>query len=206
MMSPVEDNTNPYLDDPDVQLMLEFIQGNKASFEALMRKYFPRLLNFIYRYVGNRQIAEDLTQEVFIKVHNAASKYSPQSKFQTWIFTIAKNMSLNELRRLKRPMISIDESIDLGTDHVQRQFSDETTEAPDKNILEDEKVQAIRTAINDLPKNQRMAVVLRRYENMSYEEIALTMNTSEKAVKSLLNRSKENLKIRLQKFVNNDNN
>ncbi len=192
---------NPYLSDPDVRLMLEFKDGNKASFEALMRTYFPRLLNFIYRFVGNRELAEDLTQEVFIKVYHNASGYKPQAKFQTWIYTIAKNICLNELRKHKNQTVSMDETFETQDDTLKRQFEDTKTPNVAQEMVAKEKIEVIKKAIESLPESQRMAVILRRYDNFSYEEIAKAMNTSVKAVKSLLSRSKENLKERLQNII-----
>lgn len=188
---------NPYLADPDVRLMLEFKQGEQASFEKLMHKYHPALLNFIYRFVGNPQTAEDLTQEVFLRVYDKASSYQPQSKFQTWIFTIAKHLSLNELRRSKKRGVSLDEPLVLEEGSAVRQVADEHSECPDEAVSRKETVAAVRAAIEALPENQRMAVILRRYEKFSYEDIARTMGLSVKAVKSLLSRAKENLKNKL---------
>jgi RNA polymerase sigma-70 factor (ECF subfamily) len=188
------DKTNPYLSDPDVCLMLKFKEGDKASFEALMRKYFPRLLNFIYRYVSSREIAEDLTQEVFIRVYRSGPYYEPRAKFQTWVFTIARNLSLNELRRNKYQTVSLDEAVSSEDGEVRRQIEDPHSESPDFDMLRKEKVAAVKAAIGDLPESQRVAVLLRRYEQFSYEEIAQTMNVSVKAVKSLLSRAKESLR------------
>jgi RNA polymerase sigma-70 factor, ECF subfamily len=195
------DNTNPYLADPDVCLMLEFQNGNKASFETLMRKYFPRLLNFIYRYVNDREIAEDITQEVFIRVYKSGPQYKPQSKFQTWVFTIARNLSLNELRRHRYKTVSLDETFSSDEGELKRQIEDPRSESPDEDILRREQASAVRAAIDDLPETQRVAVLLRRYEQFSYEEIAATMNVSVKAVKSLLSRAKEALKVKLTVWV-----
>ncbi len=194
---PFRDKINPYLSDPDVRLMLEFQGGAKASFEALMRKYYPRLLNFIHRFVGQRAIAEDLTQEVFMKVYQAVSAYRPESKFQTWIYTIAKNISLNELRRNKKSTVSLDEPLSSQDGELKREVEDPSGVRPDEELLRQETVRAVRQAIHALPENQRMAVILRRYEQFSYEEIAQTMRISVKAVKSLLSRAKENLKNKL---------
>ena len=190
-----------YLSDIDVQLMLEFKGGDKASFEALMTKYFPRVLNFIYRFVGNRELAEDLTQEVFIKVYHSAANYTPQAKFQTWLFTIAKNISLNEIRRHKGHTISLDETFETDGNEVKRQFEDTKMANPKEELLLKEKQEIIKEAIHSLPENQRMAVLLRRYDNFSYEEIAKTLNVSVKAVKSLLSRAKENLREKLAGWV-----
>ena len=177
--------------------MLDFQKGNPASFESLMHKYYKRLFNFIYRFVGSREAAEDLTQEVFLKVYKAVGGYQPQSKFQTWIYTIARNLSLNELRRAGRKNVSLDEPVSLKDGEGQRQVSDESAENPAESIAQEDTRRMVQEAIASLPETQRTAVILRRYDNMSYEEIAKTMGTSVEAVKSLLNRAKENLKDRL---------
>ncbi len=192
-----KDDPNPYLNDPDVRLMLEFQKGNKASLEELMHKYYPRLLNFIYRFVGSAELAEDLTQEVFLKVYSAAAGYRPASKFQTWVYTIAKNISLNELRHHKRTVVSLDEPFVSDDGPIERQVEDTAAPRVDEQMLRDETAAAVRAAIDSLPENQRIAVLLRRYEQFSYEEIAQSMQMSVKAVKSLLSRAKENLKNKL---------
>lgn len=192
-----QDAPNPYLDDPDVRLMLEFQKGSKASLEALMHKYYPRLLNFIYRFLGSREAAEDITQEVFVRVYKSASCYRPKAKFQTWVFTIARNLSLNELRRSKKACVSLEETFSSEDGEVKRQVEDLNGEDPDMELIRKEKAAAVKAAIHDLPENQRTAVILRRYEDFSYEEIARAMNVSVQAVKSLLSRAKENLKNKL---------
>ena len=188
---------NPYLFDPDVQLMLAFQKGHKASFETLLLKFYPRVLNFIYRYTGNRHTAEELTQEVFLKVYNHCAQYRPESKFQTWVYTIAKNVSLNELRRSKKTTIFLDEPLCSEDDTMQRQIADPQAVGADEELIGRETATMIKKAIDELPENQRMAVILRRYEDFSYEEIARTMDLSMEAVKSLLSRAKENLKVSL---------
>ena len=92
---------NPYLEDEDVRLMLAFKKGDAASFETLLKKYFPQMMNFIYRYVGDRTIAEDIAQEVFIRVYRKKDMYTPKARFKTWLYTIARNLSINELRKRK---------------------------------------------------------------------------------------------------------
>jgi len=194
-------NNKDYSQDEYVQLMLKFQKGDPASFEKLMVKLYPRVLNFIFRYLGTKESAEDITQDVFIKVYNNAHSYSPKAKLTTWIFTIARNAALNEIRRTKREVFSIDADIKGVDGDRQRQFKDEKAISPDKEILKKERSAIIKKAIDDLPENQRMAVLLRRFEGMSYEEIAQTMDTTEKAVKSLLNRAKESLKIKLSSLI-----
>ena len=192
-----------YLSDPDVQLMLDLKRGDRSAFEALMRKYYPRILNFIYRFIGNREIAEDLSQDVFMKVYKSAWRYRPRSKFQTWLYTIAKNVSLNELRRKRKMMVSLDETHDSGENELRKEIA-HPDDDPSQAVLAKEKVALIQAAINDLPENQKMAVILKRYENFSYAQIAATLNITDKAVKSLLSRARVNLKKRLAKTVDPD--
>lgn len=176
--------------------MLELKKGDRDAFEILMRKYYPRILNFVYRFLGNRQRAEDLTQDVFMKVYKNARRYRPRSKFQTWLYTIAKNSCLNELRRNRGQMVSLDEPIMFDERVLKKEISDPHAD-PAGELLQKEKKVLIQTAINGLPENQRIAVILRRYESFSYAEIAATLNVTDKAVKSLLSRAKVNLKNKL---------
>lgn len=189
--------SNPYLSDPDVQRMLDVQRGSKTAFEALMRQYYPRILNFTYRFVGNQSTAEDLTQEVFMRVYHNASGYRPKSGFQTWIYTIAKNIALNDLRRGRRLTYSLDEPPDGEKPKIYRETEDLKVISPDEKIIQKEKADRIKGAISKLPENQKLALILRRYEEFSYAEIAATLNVSDKAVKSLLSRAMQNLKNRL---------
>jgi len=181
--------------------MLEFQKGNVPAFETLMRKYYARILNFSYRFVGDRDTAEDLAQEVFIKVHRSGSSYRPQAKFQTWIYTIAKNLSLNAVRSMKRQAVSLDQDVDGEDGAMQRQLADPKAEHPAQVLQRQETAVIVQEAVNSLPENQKLAVILRRYERLSYEAIAETMGCSPEAVKSLLNRAKENLKVKLSHLL-----
>ncbi|MDJ0831102.1 MAG: sigma-70 family RNA polymerase sigma factor [Desulfobacterales bacterium] len=189
--------TPDYRHDSDAQLMLDFKAGNQAAFEALMRKYYPRVLNFIYRYLGNQSTAEDLTQDVFMRAYKAAPRYQPRSQFQTWLFTIAKNVSLNELRRHKNAPISLDTTPTDEDEKPVLNLEDKTVISPERQVLKKERAIQVQAAIQSLPDNQRTAVLLRRYEDFSYQEIAETMKLSISAVKSLLSRAKINLKNEL---------
>ena len=187
-----------YADDPDVALMIEFQKGDAQSFEKLMKKYYPKVLNFIYRYGLNRHAAEDLTQEIFIKIYNMGSTYSPKAKFQTLLFTIVRNSALNAIRNERKYAVSLDEEIeneDGGS--LQGQIDDQKPSVLD-DMLGQEKADRIQAIINELPENQRSAVLLKRYEDLSYEDIAKSLNCSVMAVKSLLNRAKETLRVRLK--------
>ncbi|MGD2187434.1 MAG: RNA polymerase sigma factor, partial [Desulfobacterales bacterium] len=173
-------------------------KGDRGAFDALMHKYYPRILNFIYRFIGNRQIAEDLSQDVFMRIYKNALHYRPRSQFQTWLYTIAKNVCLNELRRNRRRMVSLDETHKSGEKELRKAIEDPNTN-PDEALLRKEKIALIRAAIDALPENQRIAVILKRYENFSYNQIAATLNVTDKAVKSLLSRAKVNLKNKLSR-------
>lgn len=187
--------TPDYQDDPDVKLMLAFQRGDSKAFEELMTRNYKRVLNFVYRYLNNRQLAEDITQDVFIKIYQNVKSYKPASKFQTWAFTIARNLSLNELRRHKT--VSMSSTIETDDGDIKHQFADTKAASPAEALLDEEKSKIILRAIGELPESQRAAVLLRRYEDFSYEEIAQSLNISVQAVKSLLNRAKENLKEKL---------
>ncbi len=190
-----------YTDDPDVVLMLAFQKGDKASFEKLMTKYFKKILNFSYRFVNDRELAEDLTQEVFIRVYKSGPNYIPRAKFQTWLYTISKNICLNDLRKKRVKIYSLDNTIETSEGSMTHQLADNKSNTPDQEMVAQERKKAIQQAINHLPENQRVAVLLRRYEQMSYDEIAQTMKTTSKAVKSLLSRAKENLKDKLVRLL-----
>ncbi|MBU3912229.1 MAG: sigma-70 family RNA polymerase sigma factor [Candidatus Omnitrophica bacterium] len=196
-----EDKTIPYFSDPDVRLMLEFQKGSKEAFETLMRKNYPFLLNFIYRYTGDKATAEDLTQEVFIRVYKSASTYVPRAQFKTWLYKIARNTSLNELRRYKYRAVSLNTTIEIDGEQIPRQIEDKKIRRPDEILIHSETVQAVKRAIYALPERQRVVIILRRYEGFSYQEIARTMKISEKAVKSLLSRARENLKNALSCLI-----
>ncbi len=186
-----------YTSDPEVVLMLEFQKGDTGSFETLLRKYFPRIFNYVYRLVGSRETAEDLTQETFIRVYRAAASYQPRAKFQTWIFTVARNLALNELRRLKRKTFSLDAEREGKDGTMAPQREDPSARTADEQLLLKERREQVRRAVDSLPENQRTAVVLRRFEGFSYEQIARTLGLSVSAVKSLLSRAKDNLKEKL---------
>ncbi len=197
-----ESQLNQIYSDPDVLLMLEVQKGHQAPFESLMRKYYKRIYNFIYRFVGHRQLAEDLTQDVFIRVYKSADSYHPKAKFQTWIYTIAKNLSLNELRKKSsRNSISLEQEIPTSRGAVLPQVEDPRAKSLWESMAQEEKQSVVREAIQSLPENQRMAVILRRYEDLSYEQIAQTLQCSVPAVKSLLNRAKEGLKGKLRNVM-----
>ncbi len=178
--------------DPDIDVMLRFQRGDEKAFETLVTRHQRNVLNLIYRYLGNASQADDAAQEVFIKLYRARDKYTPKAKFSTWLYRITVNHCLNEIRSRKSQPTSV-APIEEVTEEGQ-------TASPDDQIHQGELRQTVKEAIDSLPENQRMAVILARYEEMSYEEIAETMKTSLEAVKSLLHRAKESLQQKLSGY------
>ncbi len=174
--------------------MLQFCDGNRNAFEELMEIFYPSILNFCYRFLGQRAAAEDLTQEVFLRIHDQANKYKPGSSFKTWIFVIARNQCLNYLRQNKRTWASVAFDPD--------EYSS-NTDKPDEIYLQQEMEVLVKQALSRLPERQKTALILNKYEDLSYLEIAQTMKLTEKAVKSLLARARETLKDLLSPLIEN---
>ena len=185
----------------DIQLMLKFKQGDDSCFEALVDRYKQRVFNLAYRFVGNYEEAEDIIQEVFINVYRSRNTYSPKAKFTTWLYTITKNTCLKKLRIKKNNLISINENIELSKGTVTRQIADVKSPNAAKAMIDYERSQIIKEAINSLPQGQKVVILLRRYDDLAYNEIAEVMKISAKAVKSLLHRARLNLKEKLKKYI-----
>ena len=187
-----------HLEDPDVQLMLQVQAGNVEAFEQLVARFAPILVSFMHRFVGSRSVAEDLAQDVFLKIHASASSYRPSAKFKTWLLTIATNLCLNHKRwESKRFHYSLDRSLDDDDGRSLAGQVEDPSMGPRESMSRTELQDRVREAIRLLPDQQRIALILARYEQMSYAEIALAMKVSVMAVKSLLNRAKGNLADRL---------
>ena len=179
--------------DPDVELMLRFQKGDEPAFEELVKKHTRGVLNLVYRYLGDTSRSEDVSQDIFVKVYRARMKYEPKAKFSTWLYRIGVNHCLNEIRsRKSQPTLAAPVN-----DLLEQPAGDD----PDSRVTRSELQRAVKAAIDALPENQRMAVILSRYEDMSYDEIAETMGMSLEAVKSVLFRAKENLKQALSKYA-----
>jgi RNA polymerase sigma-70 factor, ECF subfamily len=185
----------------DVQLMLDVKAGDDASFDFLLQKYRSPLVNFLYRMVRDTATAEDLAQEVFLRVYRARKQYSPSAKFTTWLFRIATNVALNSVRdtRHQRMQVSLDATTD-DEDSAPREIPAREMRI-DQRMVERDRMVFIRKAIWALPEKQRAAVVLHKYEEMDYAEIAKILECSEGALKSLLFRAYENLRVQLAPLV-----
>ena len=187
-------------EDPHVQLMLRFQRGDEKAFYELYEAYKSALLNFAYRFCQDRRIAEELSHEVFLRVYKTAATYRPEAKFSTWVYRIATNICLNEMRSGKytyeREFFEWQ-----GTDKKRgiEPVDPKTRKKTDDNIIEREKQKAVRAAISMLPEKQRMALLLNVYEQLSYKEIGQRISCSEGAVKSIIHRAKLALKDYLKK-------
>jgi RNA polymerase sigma-70 factor (ECF subfamily) len=179
----------------DEELMAGTAQGDEYSFELLVKRHQSRMLNLIYRFIGNRTQARDLAQEVFIRVWQAAPRYKPQAKFTTWIYRLAANLCLNELKSCGRKKLFFSESpaVPGRTPTEERNVSPSAEDI----LLAEERSRQISHALQSLPENQRIALILKKYDNLSYHEIAKVMECSVSAVESLLVRAKKNLQEKL---------
>ena len=187
----------------DVQLMLDVKAGDEQSFELLLRKYRTPLVNFLYRMVRDTAVAEDLAQEVFLRVYRARQEYAPSAKFTTWMFRIATNLALNSVRdnRHRQMEISMDQSVDTGEDERRALEVPDKAPSGEQELVARCRADLIMKAIHSLPEKQRAAVLLHKYQELDYDEIARVLECSESALKSLLFRAYETLRVELAPLV-----
>ncbi len=204
-MALTQSQPNHYeLHDPDVRLMLQVRDGDAAAFTELVLRYQNRLLTVLEHLVGSREQAEDLTQDVFLRVFRARERYAPEAKFSTWLFTIANNVASNALRsRSRRREVGVPEGN--GADSVPLSLEQMAKAAsgfmPTRALDKSEQAQMVRHAVSNLNERQRMALLLAKFEGMSYQDIAQSMGLSVQAIKSLLSRARVNLKEMLTPYV-----
>ena len=190
--------------DPDVRLMLQVKAGDAAAFTELVLRYQNRLLTILEHLVNSREQAEDLAQEVFLRVFRARERYEPGAKFSTWLFTIANNVASNALRsRSRRREVRVPEgngadSAPLALDQLAKAASGFM---PTRALDKAEQAEVVRQAVGALSERQRLALLLAKFEGMSYQDIAITMDLTVPAIKSLLSRARVNLKEILTPYV-----
>lgn len=188
--------------DPDAQLMLQVKNGDMVAFEQLVEKYKQPVVNLISRTLLDPSEAEDLAQIVFVQVFRSASRYQNTARFATWLYTIARNLCLNELRRRSRhPAESFDGLAEDSEEHPARQYEDAKARSATEHLLSEELVVKVEEALSDLPEKQRTAILLFREKDMSYEEISAVLNCTLSATKSLIHRGRETLKVRLKPYL-----
>ena len=184
--------------------MLLVQKGDANAFEELVRRYQNRLLGVLEHLVGRKDLAEDLAQEVFLRVYRARARYQPQAKFSTWLFTIANNLASNARRSLaRRREVHIDQRGSEGFvgDPLAQLALAASGLMPNRQLDNVEACSMVQQAIQDLNDRQRMAVLLAKFEDMSYAEIAEVMQLSPQAVKSLISRARGSLRETLAAYV-----
>jgi len=195
---------NYELRDPDVRLMLDVRDGDAAAFEELVLRYQGRLMTVLEQLVQKRDVAEDLAQEVFLRVFRARKTYQPGAKFSTWLFTIANNVASNALRSLARRRevnLSPRNDREMSSDPLDQLALDASGLMPTRQVDRAERAAVVRQAIQSLGERQRLALLLSKFEGMSYAEIGETMELSAQAVKSLLSRARANLRVTLEPYM-----
>lgn len=199
-----ETDFSAYLHDPDVQLMLRAKQGDDAAFSALVENYQDRLVAVLYHLLGKQEAAEDLAQEVFLRIYRHKNKYEVKAKFSTWLFRIANNLASNHRRdgaRRREASLATGDSGPLGPRPEENLLAEKSALMPARILDRTETQALVRAALDSLSDRQKMAVLLHKFEQMSYFDIATAMDLSPQAVKSLLSRARENLRVYLEPFL-----
>ncbi len=192
------------LGDPDVRLMLQVRDDSASAFEELVLRYQGRLVTVLEHLVSSRDQAEDLSQEVFLRVYRARKSYVAGAKFSTWLFTIANNVARNALRsRSRRHEVTLRsrDSGPLGARPLDAMLQASSGQMPARQLDKAEMREIVRLALSTLNERQRMAVLLSKFEDMSYADIAQTMELTPQAIKSLLSRARGNLREVLEPYV-----
>ena len=193
-----------YSHDPDVQLMLRVKDGDEGAFTQLVESYQDRLISIFTNMMQQGDVAEDLAQEVFLRIYRARNGYEPTAKFSTWLFRIANNLVSNTRRskgRRKEVAMNIRDSGPLGPRPEEKLIAEKSALMPSRQMAKTEVQQVVQSALNELNERQRMALLLHKFEGMSYLDIGETMEMSTSAVKSLLSRARESLRLRLEGYV-----
>jgi RNA polymerase sigma-70 factor (ECF subfamily) len=191
-----------WLDDPEVRLMLRVRDGDDEAFAQLVDRYRARLFGFFCRRLGDRQEAEDLTQEVLLRLFRSRQSYQPRARFSTWVYHITQNVARNALRfRQRHPSTRLRDAAESNL-HEMRHSG--TSDAPSRRLERAELAGVVRAAIAGLGERQRAALELHQFQEQTYAEVAAQLDMTPKAAKSLLYRTRNLLRIRLTRFIVND--
>lgn len=182
--------------DPGVGLMLRYQQGDERAFDRLVERYSPCVWALLTRFLGPLERREDLVQEVFLRVIRARARYIPEARFSTWLYRIVFNLCVNETERRR-----MGPALEIGAEGTSTEWVDEGAAPPAEALERSDRVQAVRQAIAALPSRQRMALILAKYEELPYAEVARVLESSEPAVKSMIHRARETLRERLAPFL-----
>jgi len=186
------------MENPEAKIMVEVAKGDLSAFREIVERHQKTLLNYIYRYTGDRAISEDIAQEVFLRVFKFSKEYRPLSSFKTWLFKIATNLCLNELRdnRIQRNTIDIFELNEAGFVALAvKRLS------PERELENRELSWTLKAALRSLPEKQRIALLLHKYEGFSYLEISRMMGCSVPSVESLIHRARQGLRKQLSPYL-----
>ena len=196
--------SNLYLKDPDAQLMLRVRDGDEAAFARLVATYQDRLIGVLTNLIGDRTTAEDVAQEVFLRVYRARQGYEVSAKFSTWIFSIAHNLASNTRRtqgRRKETQLADPEASGPQVAPPPQQVPEKSALMPSRVMAKAELMAKVQAAMETLNDRQRMALLLHKFEGMNYIDIGAAMDMSPQAVKSLLSRARDQLRIALEEYA-----
>jgi RNA polymerase sigma-70 factor (ECF subfamily) len=186
----------------DAAIMLELRAGNMAGFDYLIQKYRKPIVHFMYRMVHNQAIAEELAQEVFLRVYRSRETYRAEARFSTWLYRIATNLGVNHARDTRHERSASTVYLDeVDSDTGTTPDVADSTPGAEANLLRRERLDAIRQHVLALPERQRMAVLMHKYEGMDYKQIGDVLKLSESATKSLLFRAYQTLREKLKTFI-----
>jgi RNA polymerase sigma-70 factor (ECF subfamily) len=183
----------------DAELMLRVRSGDDTSFALLLERHRGPVIHFVYRMVPNQAIAEELAQEIFLRVYKSREKYEPTAKFTTWLYRIATHLALNWIRdnRKEKGQQSLDQPVIDGQNGVMERQVPDGAPSAEQNMVRQVRMNEIRDAVQTLPEKQRAAVLMHKYEGLGYAQISKVLECSESATKSLLFRAYETLRVRL---------
>lgn len=183
--------------DSDIDLILRVKDGDEAAFSEILRRYYGKILNYVYRYTNNRETSEDLTQEIFMRVHRSVKSYRPEAKFSTWLYKIATNLCLTEVTtRARKHASSLDEiQENIGT--LEDEKSVDQADIRYRKEIKD----IMFEAMESLSENERTAIMLCKYEQLSYDEVAETLDCTVGAVKTYVYRGRMKLMEKLKPYI-----
>ena len=196
----INDKNDRHLSDPDNELMRRVGSGDKTAFKQLVQRNQRIVTGIIYRYTGNHHEVEDLAQDIFLKVYKAAPRYTPRAQFKTWLYKVVANHCFNYFRSQKRRSFITSYNQSFPEDD-NPPFHHTAAQKQPENVLQQQELRtALTAALSALPDRQRMALILHRFEGLSYKDIATVLGCSLSAVESLLFRAMENLKKKLHSY------
>jgi len=191
-----------YVQDPEVVLMLRVQEDDDEAFQELLRRYWTRVFSHLYRQLGDRQEAEDLTQDVFLRLYRYRQRYQPRAKFVTWLFHITQNVARNAVRsRRRHPWVRLGALGGPGDEERGQGFFTDRSEAPSKPLERAEVAGVVRAAVSGLAGRQRAAMELHQFHDRTYTQIAAALDMTPKAAKSLLYRARNQLRTSLTPFM-----